>query len=220
MSTTSESLFEELCQRAGLRFERVPTADGQQSPDYVVWLGGQRVIAEIKQFDPNSKEEDDAEARARGEVFVQGPKLPGDRVRSAIRKAAPQLKALSCGREPTMVVVYNATDVSLHTMPEAVAMAMEGIEVVSVHVPHDPSVSPTLGESRSGPKRMMTPEHNTTVSAVGVLCWNWDRELQLAVYHNRYARHPIDPDAIQLPSVLHFRRPEGSKSSLDGWEEA
>lgn len=93
MTTTSESLFEDICRSAGLRFERVPTADGQQSPDYVVWFGCQRVIAEIKQFDPNQREEDDAEARARGEVFVQGPKLPGDRVRSAINKAAPQLKA-------------------------------------------------------------------------------------------------------------------------------
>jgi len=220
MTTKSESLFEDLCRRAGIRCERVPTADGQQSPDYIVSLGSQRVIAEVKQFDPNPQEEDDAEALSRGEYRTQGPKLPGDRVRSAIRRAAPQLKALARGEAPTMVVVYNTTDVSLHTTPEAIAFAMDGIEVVPVLVPHDPSGPPSFGSSRSGPKRMMTPEHNTTISAVGVLCWNWDRELRLAVYHNRYARHPIDPDGIQVPSLLHYRRPEGSTSSLAAWEEA
>ena len=119
-----------------------------------------------------------------------------------------------------MVVVYNTTGMSLHTTPEAVGFAMDGIEVVPVHVPRDPSVPPTFGESRSGPKRMMTPEHNTTVSAVAVLRTNWDDTPALLVFHNRYARHPIDPDAIQVPSVRHYRRPAGSTSSLAGWEEA
>jgi hypothetical protein len=146
--------------------------------------------------------------------------MPGDRVRNAIHKAALQLRALSCGKRPTMVVVYNNTGVSLHTRPEAVAMAMDGVEVVPVIVPHDPNERPTFGSSRSGPKRMMTPEHNTTVSAVGVLFANMDDVPCLVVYHNRHARHAIDPDGIQTVSIRHYRRPEGCTSSLDPWEEA
>ncbi len=219
--TESELLFEAFCRRGGIRYKRVPQAKtaGEQSPDYVVWLGSQEVIVEVKQFDPNAQEKRAAAAMARGEVVVLGPKRPGDRVWSAIHGAAPQLKARSQGRLPTMVVVYNNTVCSLHTKPEAMSFAMDGIEVVPVVVPHDPDQRPTFGQSRSGPKKMLTPQHNTTISAVGVLCFDWNDTPVLLVYHNRHARHGIDSKAVHA-SLQHYRRPRGVTSGLDAWEKA
>lgn len=224
MATKSESLFEDLCRRAGIRHERVhpPSRDGEKSPDYRAWFGNHEVVAEVKQLDPNT----DGKHPEYPHGFVPAPGVmiehdakPGSRIRNALNKAAPQLKALTRGELPTMVVVFNNTDVSFHTSDYSVATAMEGFDVVDVQVPRNVNEQPTFGKPRSGPKRMMTPEHNTTVSAVAVLWLDENATPQLAVFHNRHARHAIDPGWLRSPRVRHFRRPNAGRSSLDGWEE-
>jgi hypothetical protein len=198
-----------------------PSRDGEKSPDYRTWFGGHEVIVEVKQLDPNT----DREHPEFPHGFVPGPggviehdAKPGARIRSAISKAAPQQKALSRGNVPTMVVVFNNTDVSFHTSAYSVATAMEGFDVVDVRVPTDMNESPTFGEPRSGPRRMKTTEHNTTVSAVAVLSLDENDVPHLAVFHNRHARNPIEADWLRSPAVSHHRRRDSDRSSLDGWE--
>lgn len=215
--TISEDMFEELCRSAGIACERVDEAS-TRTPDYEVKLGGHRVVAEVKQFDPN---EEEAESIRRVEAGGIGgtTTVPGNRVRKAIRSAAKQLKALSKGECPTMVVVYNNSGAKQHTDPYSVSTAMQGLDVVPVLVPKDPSISPQFQETRFGPGKKMTPNANTTISAIGVLVHDFDDRTHLCIYHNRHARHPIDPEWMRHPLVHHYRLPDGAASSLGGWQE-
>jgi hypothetical protein len=107
---------------------------------------------------------------ARGEVVVLAA-TPGGKLRPAIREANRQLKQLLEGRAiPTILVVYNNTECSLHTQPYAVMTAMQGLDVVDVVVPAQPGEPLRWGAVRSGGAgRAMRPDANTSTSAVAVL---------------------------------------------------
>jgi len=216
--TSSEELFEDVCGQIGIPCTRV-AEEKSRRPDYEVEFAGKRVIVEVKQFDPNDEE---AAAICRKEDGGVGGicTKPGDRIRKAIHSAAPQLRALSKGERPAMLVVYNnVLSRRLHTDPYDVATAMQGLDVVPVLVPKDPSISPEFQETRSGPGKKMTPDANTTISAVGVLLRNPEDAPHLEIFHNRHARNPLEPEWLRDQRVRHFRLPDSAESSLDGWEE-
>lgn len=53
----AEQTFSELCDQAGIPYERIPTAEvGEKSPDYKIVVSDHTIIVEIKQFDPNPEE--------------------------------------------------------------------------------------------------------------------------------------------------------------------
>ena len=116
-----------------------------------------------------------------------------------------------------MLVVYNNRASRLHTDPYAVATAMQGLDVVPVLVPKDPAITPRFQDARSGPGKKMTAKDNTTISAIGVLITDSDDQTHLCIYHNRHARHPIDPEWLRHRLVHHYRLPDGATSSLKGW---
>jgi hypothetical protein len=208
-------LFEELCRSVGIACDRVDE-EIIRTPDYEVKFSGHRIVAEVKQFDPNEEEAESIRRMEAGGVGGTTTK-PGDRIRKAIRSAAKQLKALSKGECPTMVVVYNNSGAGQHTDPYSVATAMQGLDVVPVLVPVDPAITPQFQDARSGPGKKMTPKDNTTISAIGVLVTDFDDTTHLCIYHNRYARHPIDAEWFRHPRVHHYRLPDGATSSLEGW---
>lgn len=216
--TVSEDVFEELCRSVGIACDRVDETT-TRTPDYELKFSGHRIVAEVKQFDPNDTEAkviDSLKQTGKAEAFST---KPGDRIRKAVHSAAPQLKALSKGECPTMLVVYNnVLSARLHTDPYAVATAMDGFDEVPVLVPKDPSLSPVFKEARSGRGKKMTASANTTISAIGVL-FNLDDGPWLDVYHNRHARHPIEPAWLRTARTRHFRRPANAANSLDEWEE-
>lgn len=216
--TVSEDLFENLCARVGIRCTRVEETE-TQTPDYELEPSGHRVVAEVKQFDPNPEEAESIKRMEAGGVGGVSAK-PGDRIRKAIGYAAPQLKALSRGVSPAMLVVYNNSAAGQHSDQYSVATAMQGFDVVPVLVPEDASISPQFQDVRSGPSgRKMRANANTTISAIGVLRTDTDGSPHLHIYHNRHAVNPIEPDWIRHPRVKHFRLPDGAESSLDGWVE-
>ncbi len=215
--TSSEDMFEELCRSVGIACERVDET-ATRTPDYEVMLGEHRVVAEVKQFDPNEEEAESIRRMEAGGIGATTTK-PGDRIRKAIRSAAKQLKALSKGECPTMVVVYNNSGAGQHTDSYSVATAMQGLDVVPVLVPKDPAISPQFQDARSGPGKKMTAKDNTTISAIGVLVHDFDDRTHLCIYHNRHARHPIDPEWLRHPRVHHYRLPDDAASSLEGWKE-
>ncbi len=202
-NTISEDLFEKLCVRAGISCHRVPEEKDAKRPDYEIELASHRVVTEVKQFDPNKEEAEFIRRQQVGDACVTSA-TPGHRIRNAIGSAAPQLKALSKGECPSMVVVYNNSGVKQHTDPYSVATAMQGLDEIPVLVRDDPSNSPQFQDARSGPKKRMTAAHNTTISAIGVLVTDFDDQILLCIYHNQHARHPIDPQWLRHSLVHHF----------------
>ena len=216
--TLADQLFERFCARVGIKATPIPTG-GKKTPDYRLSVTGQEVIAEVKQLDPNDEEKADLAKFTKG-VGSGYWAVPGNRVRRELSKANTQLATLAKGRCPALVVVYNNVFLCFHTDPYNVRVGMYGVEQVVVAVSGDANVSPQYVGLKFGPKRKMTPEHNTTISAVGVLTLNPPGDLQspqLIVYHNVYARQPLYPELLRPYGILQFTLPRGSPNASRDW---
>ena len=223
--TESEELFCLFCKSQGWQVERIDehsVAEGSKVPDFRLRLEDSAgILVEVKQFDPNPEEREAAQGRGSG---VLGGK-PGHRLRQVIPKANNQLKALERS-DPGMLVVYNRTPCTLHDDPYAVLTAMRGIDVVPVYVSADPDSPPVFGADRPGPGKKLTREMNRSVSCIAVLREFFDGvaipfglsgpdpEYALAVYHNPFAKHPLDPGRLVGSRVRHYRMKEDQSS----WE--
>jgi hypothetical protein len=217
--TESERAFVELCARCEIPLIRVreATDEAQRRPDYEIRPQGHRIIVEVKQFDPNPTEMEAQRKLDRGEVALWST-VPGDRIRKAVASAASQLKALSESKFPSLLVVFDNTGSRMHTDSYAVATAMAGLDVVPVSVPKRPSDGPPVfNDTRSGPKRKMTAADNTSISGIGVLA-QVEVATRLLVYHNRYARNPIEPSWLRAADISHLKIREGAAGSLGVWE--
>lgn len=206
MKTESELLFEALCSLCDLPAERLVEAGtkGNPTPDYSIRGHLNRsIVAEIKQFDPNDEELEALERVKAGRVGTVGTE-PGKRIRSVINPAGRQLKARSRGQLPALLVLFNNTGCSLHTKPHAVLTAMRGLDVVPVEVPADPQIPPKFLPMRPGPKKKLTADCNTSISAIAVL-HDTDDGPQLIVFHNRFAAVPLSEREMTHDRILHFQ---------------
>lgn len=204
-ATESEKLFHGFCEESGWPVERLDeTGDGVPSPDFRISLAdGSPMIVEIKQFDPNSDERAALRALEKGDVATYDTE-PGKRLRSVIRKANRQIRARSAGSLPGMLVVYNATGCWMHTDQYAILTAMRGLDVLPLVKKSSPNVQYEWGRRRPGPKKQMTNATNTATSAVAVLVEE-DGALVLDVYHNQFARRPINPRLLVGRRVRHWK---------------
>lgn len=209
--TEAEKLFEELCDNSGWQWRRISVSEdeGEKRPDYEIRLQSERfMVVEVKQFDPNPAERAVLEQKVR--VFRTEP---GDRIRKAVRSGAGQLKTLSEGRRPALLVVYDNVGVRMHTHSYAVLTAMRGLDVVPVLVPSDPAKPPVFQDQRSGPKKKLTKKAHTSISAIAVLCVT-ESGAELVVYHNPHAKVPLGANELAGANVHHLRMCQDES----GWE--
>jgi len=203
--TLSEELFAEFCRRAQIRCERIPTEAGR-TPDYDIFLGELRVVTEVKEVEPPP----------RGPTGVYGFTI-GKAIRHDLKKAGPQIKARAQDRVPGMVVLFEKQWQQVGAAP--IRHAMYGAHTVDLLVPADRSRSPSFLGHRLGGQRQTTEEHNTSISAVAHL----DREgldgLTLTVYHNRYARLPIEHERFARNGIRQFELPEVEGYGIPDWVE-
>ena len=201
----SELLFEDYCKRVGIQWENIQVGT-KQTPDYKLVLDDQTIIAEVKEFEKNKDEQESyrlMEDRRYGKVLNEEP---GDRVRKKIRKSSPQIKALTAGRHPGMLVLFDDGQIAGHLAPYHIMTAMYGLELVEMAVPRDISIKPYIADRRFGPKKKMTEGTNTSISAIGALVVTGpDRKLKLHVYHNKFAAVPIDPKLLTSRGILQYR---------------
>lgn len=152
------------------------------------------IIAEVKELTEREEQE-----KVKSEIV-------GTRIREKIRQCSRQLKARTAGRHPGMLVLYRNGEFGYFT-PHLTA-AMYGTTVIDIAVPPgDQSVRPHVLGARFGPGKRMTPDHNTSISAVGVLFRggpNWD--FDFLVYHNAHAAIPIEPGLLNQHGIrqLHM----------------
>ena len=201
----SELLFEEYCKRVGIQWKNIKLGT-KQTPDYKLVLDDQTIIAEVKEFEKNKDEQESyrlMEKRGYGKVLNEEP---GDRVRKKIRKSSPQIKALTAACHPGILVLFDDGQIAGHLDPYHIMTAMYGLELLEMAVPRDISIKPYIADRRYGPKKKMTEETNTSISAIGALVVTGpDLILKLRVYHNKFAAVPIDPKLLASRGILQYR---------------
>jgi hypothetical protein len=213
----SEMLWEAFCARHGLACEAVPTASsqGEQRPDYrVVGADGVRFFAEVKEVTPNELEAKQIQRLLAGEIGEFSTE-PGARVRQYIDKANPQLKIMTKGLCPGVLVIFNEIPfLTHHTEAYAILTAMRGLDVVPVYVPRDPNLSPEFQDVCSGPKKQMTAGANTSTSALILPFEEPGTGSSALVYHNKYAACPLPLSSLPGPLFRHY----GIRSDEREWE--
>ena len=185
--TVAEAAFESFCDRApGYECQRVKEGPGK-TPDYIVTIGDQKIIAEVKEV---------------GREINEG--TVGDSARRMIQKANRQLKTLTEKRCPGITVLYDPFSLFHGTGPIGFAhirAAMYGFHTLGMSDPKDSAEPSRVVSEWAGKDRTTTPKKNTTTSAVCAL----RLDSQLLVYHNCFAAIPIDPSVMAFDGVLQFR---------------
>lgn len=201
----SELLFEDYCDRVGIQWDNIQL-QSTPTPDYKLVLEGQTIIAEVKEFTKNKDErESDRLMKERGPLKVLNED-PGARIRKKIKDSSPQIKAHTAGRHPGMLVLFDYGQIAGHLSPFNIMTGMFGQAVLDMAIPRDHSKEPYISGARLGPKKKMTKDTNTSISAIGALVVTGpDLILKLHVYHNPFAKVPIDPKLLARCGILQYR---------------
>ncbi|HUT28452.1 MAG TPA: hypothetical protein VMX13_01575 [Sedimentisphaerales bacterium] len=208
--TESEYLFKQYCLQKNINYQRIAEEEGK-SPDFWVDLGDNKILVEVKQLDPNAEERHvlniPADEFSGENVYHWG--MPGERIRKKITSGLSQLRIFAKRLHPTLLVIFdNIKRDGIQMWPEltdenAVKVAMYGIETALI----SPEVAPERGANIihrwHGARRRLTTEHNTTLSAIGILQKHNDL-ISLRVYHNYYAANPLSPETLSSVGIPQF----------------
>jgi hypothetical protein len=103
-----------------------------------------------------------------------------------------------------LLVIFDSRKLS-PAEPYDVLTAMYGLQAVVVNVPTEPGMEPTWGGERFAGKRSVSPDYNRSVSAVVLIPQQPRPATVLYVFHNDYARVPLDPEMFHFSSFRQFR---------------
>ena len=218
MKTFSEQLFQDYCAKAGFVCNRLPE-EPYKTPDYEIVIEEQRIIVEVKEFDRNKDERESdqlLQQRGYGKVLSY---TPGERVREKIRASSPQLKARTQGVYPGLLVLFDRG--YGHADPYHIRTAMYGLEQVHLAVPRitDSEFKPYSTGMSYGPRRRMTEDDNTSISAIGVLATPGPNDMQLLVFHNKYAAIPLDRDLFARHRIIQYELADEVPGQAAQWKE-
>lgn len=213
-ATPSELAFENFCRRKNIRFARV-AEDAQKTVNYELFVSDHKIVVEVKEL-ILSEEERKTEQETKDKGFSSLPTTPGARLRKKISDAALQIKRHTQGQFPGMLVLYSGGTLK-HIGPYSIRVAMYGFETDQVAVPKDPSVRPYTVGKKYGPKQRMTPHHNRSISALGVLYGSDSDTGELIIYHNVHAVVPLDPGLFAYYGVQQYRLGEATPGELAQW---
>lgn len=214
MNTQSEKWFEGYCAGSGIPCKRI-SVETNKTPDYELMIDGQRIIVEVKEISRNREERRSDQLLSERGYGDRLSNTPGDRVRKKITDSSAQIKARTQGIYPSILVLcdlkFGCGQIAGHLDPYNIRVAMYGLEQMHMAVPRDYSVSPYSTGMSYGPKRKMTENHNTSISAIGVLCTPGANEIVLHIYHNKFAAVPLDP-GLPAKYGIHQYELEGEVS--------
>jgi hypothetical protein len=173
------------------------------------------VVTEVKEIVPNATEKAADVALRKGQPVVIST-TPGKRIRGKISDALPQIKARAKRRYPGLLVLYEEGGGTRHVDSYQVRVAMFGFESVVIEVPNDPRQSPFAVGAKYGPGRRMTPDHSTSVSAVGILSAQGG-ETSLTVYHNPHAKILLPPELVARYGIPQYKLGDDVLGSIAQW---
>jgi hypothetical protein len=198
--------------------ERVQS-DHQRTADYILGQGDRRLVVEVKQFDPNSRDRiilnRSPEEFGENEAFYDG--MQGDRIRLKINKSMPQLRNLSKGILPTLIVLFDNVRLWPEICdPSAVKVAMHGVETILITNEVAPEGGAMVVDRWHGPHRKATSFINTTLSGIALLSCVGGH-LHLDIFHNYFAAVPIDLHHFKSASVTHYRLMQNPEEAFTEW---
>jgi hypothetical protein len=146
------------CEKNAIRFDKVQVGH-EKTPDCMLRVGDSSLVVEIKQFDSGPAErrtlQKSAEELDESDAFYDG--IPGSRVRSTSDSAMPQLKRLSIGLLPTLLVLYDNVQLWPEICdPYAITVAMHGIETALLSPAAAPEGGATILAKWHGGSRRIT----------------------------------------------------------------
>jgi hypothetical protein len=90
---------------------------------------------------------------------------------------------------------------------------------VNFAVPHDPREEIIYTGMSRGGKSIATKQHNTTLSAVGVLHGYANGPVELAIFHNIHATMPLEPALCHAAGFRQFHFLAGTEGAMPEWVE-
>ena len=222
MKTQSEKWFEEFCTNVGIVCHRI-TEEDNKTPDYQLEIDDQTIIVEVKEFTRNKEEQKSDQLLKERGYGARLSNTPGDRVRKKITDSSAQIKARTKEIHPSILVLcdikYGCGQITGHTDPYNIRVGMYGLEQIHISVPKEAKASPYATGMSYGPKRKMTEDQNTSISAIGVLSTPGKDDIRLDVYHNFHAAQPLDPALISNYGIRQFRLGEQEPGTTAQWKE-
>ncbi len=216
MKAKSETLFENLCAVQGLRCSKIEEGSNK-TPDYLVQIGSLEFIAEVKQVNP-SNEQKKLLAESERKRFISVKATPGETVRSKIKSGAAQISKLAKGKMPGMLVLYNNLPFALGDPfgPYNVRVGMFGFDTIVLTKLQDFS-PPMVLDRKFGPRRKVTKEHNTSISALAVI--NKKEPNQLDIYHNPHAAIQFERGVFKKFGNKEYELEEKQPMRFQEWKE-
>jgi hypothetical protein len=217
--TLSEALFEALCKQEGFPLRRVPPREGVRTPDYLVGPLFKRIVVEVKQLEPSPEEQEKQAAWDAGDVVLFGG-VPGAHVRKAIDDGYPQIRRMTHGCRPGILVLYDnyPPPPRRYLDPEAIRVGIYGLEQVLIAPDMNESVRSRFVDIVFGPKQKVGPRHNRALSAVGRLYQDSADHIALDLFQNVYATVRLNPSRLSGSAVRHHRLEVKRLGMSQEWE--
>lgn len=219
--TESEVKFQLFCRENNLPYQKLKPDDGK-TPDYDVYVNGQKVVAEVKEFALNDEEKKALRDLQVNKVATwSGSKHVGDRVRHKIDKAKRQLQQRASGKFPSLLVLYDTRPTPIRGIsPYDVLVAMYGFETIDLHEPEKPGEPMKFGKHRFGKGKKLRKDCKAYIGALAILEERADSCLHMNVYINVFA-----VPTLPLRSLLGFKNislftvPPGKGDEFRGWAQ-
>jgi hypothetical protein len=217
--TFSEQLFEDYCQRSGIHCRRI-AEESNKTPDYELLVGGQRLIVEVKEISRNKHELESDRLLAERGYGLATRVVPGERVRGKISRSGAQIRVLTGGVLPSMLVLFDRGSATNHLDSYHLRTAMYGIEQIHLAVPPLGLAGRLrrIGMSYGG-RRKMTRTDNNSISAIGVLWTPGPNAISLYVYHNKYAAVPLQTSVFSDFASAQFELGDEIAGRTADWRE-
>ncbi|MGA2467356.1 MAG: hypothetical protein ABSH06_23795 [Thermodesulfobacteriota bacterium] len=219
--TLSEQKFEEFCKTNGIPLERVAPEE-RETPDYDVWIDGQRIVVEVKQLEMNEEDARVVHEFQTSRRAFGGVKRIGDRVRYKIDKAKRQIENRTQGKHPTILVLYDTRPTLIRGInPYEILVAMYGFEAIDLHVPDKMGDPVRFGKHRFGKGKKVSPNSHTYISALGLLSEHESTgQLHLNIYLNVFADadKPLPLEAmVNSDNISVFTIPSEPTNEFREW---